>query len=100
MRTYLDGTLTNSGSTIRFKHAGVYELIARITDETGRVFLYEDGGKVEVLPVLSLSLNFRKRLIPIELLTRTRGNNNTLPIEWTLTKDEILRSLPMHWRAA
>lgn len=88
LATYLDGELTNNGGTIRFKHAGVYELIARITDETGRVFLYENGGKIEVLPVLSLSFELpaathTDRTIDL----RTRGNNNTLPIEWTITKD-------------
>lgn len=88
LATYLDGTLTNNGGTIRFKHAGVYELIARITDETGRVFLYENGGKIEVLPVLSFSFELpaathTDRTIDL----RTRGNNNTLPIEWTITKD-------------
>jgi hypothetical protein len=88
LATYLDGTLTNGGGTIRFKHAGIYELIARITDETGRMFLYEDGGKIEVLPVLTLSFELpdathTDRTIDL----RTRGNNNTLPVEWVLTKD-------------
>lgn len=88
LATYLDGTLTNGGGTLRFKHAGIYELIARITDETGRVFLYEDGGKIEVLPVLTLSFELpdsthTDRTIDL----RTRGNNNTLPVEWGLTKD-------------
>lgn len=86
--TYIDGTLDNNGGTIRFKHAGTYELIARITDESGRVFLYEDGGKIEVLPVLNISFE-----LPASTHTdrtvdlRTRGNNNVLPVEWTLTKD-------------
>lgn len=88
LATYIDGTLDNDGGTIRFKHAGTYELIARITDETGRVFLYEDGGKIEVLPVLNISFE-----LPASTHTdrtvdlRTRGNNNVLPVEWTLTKD-------------
>jgi hypothetical protein len=86
--TYVDGTLTNSGGQIRFKHAGTYELIARITDETGRVFLYENGGKIEVLPVLDISFELpaathTDRTVDL----RTRGNNNVLPVEWTLTKD-------------
>jgi len=88
LATYIDGTLDNDGGTIRFKHAGTFELIARITDETGRVFLYEDGGKIEVLPVLNISFE-----LPASTHTdrtvdlRTRGNNNVLPVEWTLTKD-------------
>jgi hypothetical protein len=88
LATYLDGTLDNSGGTIRFKHAGIYELIARITDETGSVFLYEGGGKIEVLPVLTLSFELPETThtdCTIDL--RTRGNNNTLPVEWRLTKE-------------
>jgi hypothetical protein len=86
--TYVDGSLDNSGGSIRFKHAGTYELIARITDETGRVFLFEKGGRIEVLPVLSLSFELPEvthidRIIDL----RTRGNNNVLPVEWSLTKD-------------
>jgi hypothetical protein len=61
--TYVDGSLDNSGGSIRFKHAGTYELIARITDETGRVFLFEKGGRIEVLPVLSLSFELRRSRI-------------------------------------
>lgn len=88
LATYLDGTLTNSGGTIRFKHAGIYELIARITDETGRVFLYEDGGRMEVLPVLALSFELPESTHTDRTIDlRTRGNNNTLPVEWTLTRD-------------
>jgi hypothetical protein len=86
--TYIDGTLDNSGGTIRFKHAGTYELIARITDETGRVFLYENGGKIEVLPILNISFELPKATHTdrtIEL--RTRGNNNVLPVKWNLTRD-------------
>ena len=87
IETYLNGTLTNNGGTIRFKHAGVYELIARITDETGRVFLYENGGKTEVLPVLSLSFELPEATHTDRTIDlRTRGNNNILPVEWTLTK--------------
>jgi hypothetical protein len=86
--TYVSGTLDNSGGSIRFKHAGTYELIARITDETGRVFLFENGGRIEVLPVLSISFELPEvthtdRTIDL----RTRGNNNVLPVEWSLTKD-------------
>ncbi|UWG96032.1 S-layer homology domain-containing protein [Dehalobacter sp. DCM] len=94
LATYIDGTLDNDGGTIRFKHAGTYELIARITDETGRVFLYEDGGKIEVLPVLNISFE-----LPASTHTdrtvdlRTRGNNNVLPVEWTITKDGKPREL-------
>jgi len=87
-KTYVDGTLDNSGGSIRFKHAGTYELIARITDETGRVFLFENTGRIEVLPVLSISFELPESThIDRTIDLRTRGNNNVLPVEWTVTKN-------------
>jgi large repetitive protein len=86
--TYVDGLLDNGGGSIRFKHAGTYELIARITDETGRVFLFENGGRIEVLPVLDISFELPEATHTDRIIDlRTRGNNNVLPVEWTLTKD-------------
>ena len=86
--TYIEGTLDNQGGKIRFKHAGTYELIARITDETGRVFLFENGGKIEVLPVLNISFELPEATHTDRTINlRTRGNNNVLPVNWTLTKD-------------
>ena len=37
IREYVEGELSNSGGTIRFKEKGVYALTARVTDKTGRV---------------------------------------------------------------
>ena len=88
--TYVDGTLDNSGGSIKFKHAGTYELIARITDETGRVFLFEKGGKVEVLPVLNISFELPEIThLDRTLDLRTRGNNNVLPVNWEIKKDGV-----------
>ena len=92
--TYVDGTLTNGGGTIRFKRAGVYELAARVTDETGRVFLYESHDKCEVLPVLTIGFElpeFAYTDTAIDL--RTHGNNQVLPVEWSVSKDG--KSLPL-----
>ena len=92
--TYVDGTLTNGGGTIRFKRDGVYELAARATDETGRVFLYESHDKCEVLPVLTIGFDlpeFAYTDTAIDL--RTHGNNQVLPVEWSVTKDG--KSLPL-----
>jgi hypothetical protein len=92
--TYVDGTLTNGGGTIRFKRAGVYELAARVTDETGRVFLYESHDKCEVLPVLTLAFDlpeFAYTDTAIDL--RTHGNNQVLPVDWSVTKDG--KSIPL-----
>ncbi len=86
--TYVSGGLTNDGGTIRFKRAGIYELVARITDETGRVFLYESNDRCEVLPVLTIGFElpaFAYTDTAIDL--RTHGNNNVLPVEWSVSKD-------------
>ncbi len=86
--TYVSGKLTNNGGTIRFKRAGIYELVARVTDETGRVFLYESKDRCEVLPVLTIDFE-----LPAFAYTdtdhdiRTHGNNNVLPVEWSVSKD-------------
>ena len=86
--TYVSGSLANDGGTIRFKHAGVYELVARVTDVTGRVFLFEPGDKIEVLPVLTISFDLPETTYPDRTVDlRTTGNNNVLPVEWSLTKD-------------
>lgn len=86
--TYIDGTLTNSGGSIRFKHAGTYQLTARVTDATGRVFLYELGDRCEVQPVLHLSFSLPTMAhIGNVLSIRSSGNNNVLPVDWTLTRN-------------
>jgi len=86
--TYVDGSLANNGGTIRFKRAGVYELVARITDETGRVFLFEPGGRCEVLPVLTIGFELPELAYTDTAIDlRTFGNNNVLPVEWTVEKD-------------
>ena len=86
--TFVSGSLTNNGGNIHFKRAGIYELVARTTDETGRVFLFEPKNKTEVLPVLTLSFDLPEvAYTDTQIGIRTSGHNNTLPIEWTLTKD-------------
>jgi hypothetical protein len=86
--TYISGDLTNDGGTIRFKHAGMYELVARVTDATGRVFLFEPGDKIEALPVLTIQFNLPETTYPDRTVDlRTTGNNNVLPVEWALTKN-------------
>lgn len=92
--TYVTGTLSNNGGTIRFKRAGIYELVARITDETGRVFLYESKDRCEVLPVLTIGFELPTfAYTDTSLDLRTHGNNQVLPVEWSVTKDG--KSLPL-----
>ena len=86
--TYISGQLTNDGGTIRYKRAGIYELVARVTDETSRIFLYESMDRCEVLPVLNIGFElpaFAYTDTAIDL--RTHGNNNVLPVEWSVSKD-------------
>jgi hypothetical protein len=86
--TYIDGTLENDGGQIYFKRAGVYELVARITDKTGRVFLFESKDKIEVFPVLEFGFELPSLAYTDTVLDfRTHGNNQVLPVEWTVTKD-------------
>jgi len=92
--TYVNNNLKSDGGTIRFKRAGIYELVARITDETGRVFLFEVGGKIEVLPVLNIGFELPNLAYTDSIIDlRTHGNNNVLPIEWSITKDGEVISL-------
>lgn len=86
--TFVSGKLTNNGGIIRFKRAGLYELVARITDETGRVFLYESNDRCEVLPVLTIGFelpSYAYTDTAIDL--RTHGNNNVLPVVWSISKN-------------
>ena len=84
---YIDGQLNNQGGSIHFKRAGVYDLQARVTDATGRVFHF-NSGKIEVLPVLSLSFELPATAhTDTQIEVRTRGNNNVLPVEWSLMKN-------------
>ncbi|MDA3731404.1 S-layer homology domain-containing protein [Niameybacter massiliensis] len=86
--TFVTGKLHNEGGSIHFKRVGIYELVARITDETGRVFLFEPKNKTEVLPVLALGFTLPEiAYTDTQINIRTSGHNNTLPVEWTLTKD-------------
>lgn len=92
--TYVEGALTDEGGVIRFKRAGVYELVARVTDKTGRVFLFEPGNRTEVLPVLEIGFTLpRLAYTDTAVDLRTHGNNNVLPVEWSITKDG--KSIPL-----
>ena len=92
--TYVDGRLTDGDGILRFKRAGIYELVARITDETGRIFLYESKDRCEVLPVLTIGFELPTfAYTDTSLDLRTHGNNQVLPVEWSVTKGG--KSLPL-----
>ena len=86
--TFVNGKLNSNGGSIYFKRAGIYELVCRVTDETGRAFLFEPKKTTEVLPVLAIGFELpRAAYTDTEIDLRTSGHNNTLPVEWTVTKN-------------
>ncbi|WP_312072423.1 S-layer homology domain-containing protein [Anaerotignum propionicum] len=86
--TFVEGSLSDAGGNIKFKRAGIYELVARVTDETGRVFLFEPKKTTEVLPVLTIDFNLPKvAYTDTAIDLRTSGHNNALPVEWSLNKN-------------
>ncbi|MCI1965094.1 MAG: S-layer homology domain-containing protein [Oscillospiraceae bacterium] len=92
--TFVNGKLNNNGGLIYFKRAGIYELVFRVTDETGRVFLFEPKKTTEVLPVLAIGFEPpRVAYTDTEIDLRTSGHNNTLPVEWTVTKNGEKKSI-------
>lgn len=87
-KTYVDVELSNNGGDIIIKRAGVYELVARITDKTGRVFLFESKDKIEVFPALMFAFDLPNLAYTDTVVDiRTHGNYQVLPVEWTITKD-------------
>ncbi|WMI82409.1 S-layer homology domain-containing protein [Anaerotignum sp. MB30-C6] len=92
--TFVNGKLNNNGGSIYFKRAGIYELVCRVTDETGRVFLFEPKKTTEVLPVLAIGFELpNAAYTDTEIDLRTSGHNNTLPVEWAVTKNGEKKSL-------
>ena len=87
--TYIDGTMNNEGGTIRFKRAGTYEIVARVTDSTGRVFLFELPNTTTIVqPVLDLTFNLpEETYVGEQHKVRTKGDNGFLPVSWTLERN-------------
>jgi hypothetical protein len=69
------------------KHAGVYELVPRVTDATGRVFGFEQSDKIEVLPVLSIQFDLPAATHTDARLTWDYGKQQCIAVDWSLTKD-------------
>ena len=86
--TYVAGGLTAEPGDIRIKHAGTYTIGCEVTDATGRVFSF-DGPSIEVLAEQELSVSITETEVYVghEAEVLTLGNNNTLPINWSLKKD-------------
>lgn len=87
--TFVEGSLSDTGGKIKFKRAGIYELVARVTDEAGRVFLFEPKKTTEVLPVLTIDFNLPKvAYTDTSIDLRTSGHNNALPVIMSLLSVE------------
>lgn len=86
--TYVAGNLTAEPGTIRIKHAGIFTIGCEVTDATGRVFTF-DGPSIEVLAEQELNVEITETEVYVghDAEVLTLGNNNTLPIRWSLKKD-------------
>ena len=86
--SYIDGELTNNGGDIRFKSVGTYEIEARITDETGRVFKFKSDNKIEIYPVLSFQFSLPETAYTdVNVEITTSEDAGILPLEWSLARN-------------
>lgn len=85
---YVDGKLNNYGGSIRFKNMGDYEIVAKVTDDTGRIFVFESTNSIKVYPVLNIQFELPKATHTDKNIDFSfTGDTNTLPIKWHLIKD-------------
>ncbi|MCT4563557.1 MAG: S-layer homology domain-containing protein [Maledivibacter sp.] len=85
---YVDGKLDNESGTIRFKNTGDYEIVAKVTDDTGRIFDFESTNSIKVHPVLNIQFELPKATHTDKIIDfNLTGDTNTLPIKWHLIKD-------------
>ena len=86
--TYVAGNLAAEPGNIRIKHAGIYTIGCEVTDATGRVFTF-DGPSIEVLAEQELSVAITETEVYVghDAEVLTLGNNNTLPIRWSLKRN-------------
>lgn len=53
---YVQGAMTNDGGNITFTNTGDYTLIAKVTDETGRVFTYSEDIMINATPEIDFTV--------------------------------------------
>ncbi|MCG8540147.1 MAG: S-layer homology domain-containing protein [Clostridia bacterium] len=85
--TYIEGSLDNNGGIVRVKEKGNYTLKARITDEIGRAFEYQNS--IEIYPIPQISFNLPNSLHigkNFNLITNPT-NLETLDVVWSLSKN-------------
>lgn len=86
--SFVDGKLNNDGGIIRFKSTGDYKIVAKVTDDTGRIFDFESTNSIKVHPVLNIQFELPKathtdKTIDVSLT----GDTSFLPIKWHIIKD-------------
>lgn len=86
---YIDGTLDNDGRTIQFKQEGTYQLTAKVTDKTGRVFLLNSESRIDVYPVSDINITLPAKAYPGETVSvNVSGDNlNNLKYQWSIAAD-------------
>ncbi|KAB3536236.1 S-layer homology domain-containing protein [Alkaliphilus pronyensis] len=85
---FVYGKLNNDGGTIRFKNTGDYEIVAKVTDDTGRIFDFESTNSIKVHPVLNIQFELPEATHTDETIDLSlTGDTNLLPIKWYLIKD-------------
>ena len=81
---YVTGTLTNDGGNITFPNIGDYTLIAKVTDETGRVFMYSEDIMINDMPNADFDIS-EYRYTGSDINISFSGEEYTA--EWTISKD-------------
>jgi hypothetical protein len=95
--SFVNGKLNNEGGTIHFKTTGDYKIVAKVTDDTGRIFNFESKNTIKIYPVLNIQFELPKashtdKTIDIGLTRDT----STLPVKWHLSKDGHVVNLEDH----
>lgn len=88
LEDFVSGELTNTGGDIYFKTAGTYDVKAKVTNETGREFVFGADNSIVIYPILSLNLDLPTTAYPDgNVEVKTSGDNNVLPIKWSIMKN-------------
>lgn len=80
---YVQGAMTNDGGNITFTNTGDYTLIAKVTDETGRVFTYSEDIMINATPEIDFTVpeyGYAGETVNI-------SSDNSYKSEWTISKD-------------
>lgn len=81
---YVQGAMTNDGGNITFTNTGDYTLIAKITDETGRVFTYSEEIMINATPQIDFTIpEYGYAGEAVNISSDSGGYKS----EWTISKD-------------